>query len=115
MPLTDTHIRNVKYAGKPKKLFDGGGLFLSDDGEDILQGHPEPVGVEELERDAGSLEHRGHVRQAQGRLGAAGVVERDVNEEQPRRAAQSGGRWVARHSASPCPRCKRGLARKMGR
>lgn len=28
MPLTDTHIRNVKYVGKPKKHFDGGGLFL---------------------------------------------------------------------------------------
>lgn len=28
MPLTDTHIRNVRYAGKPKKHFDGGGLFL---------------------------------------------------------------------------------------
>lgn len=28
MPLTDTHIRNIKYAGKPKKYFDGGGLFL---------------------------------------------------------------------------------------
>lgn len=28
MPFTDTHIRNVRYAGKPKKYFDGGGLFL---------------------------------------------------------------------------------------
>ena len=28
MPLTDTHIRNVRYTGKPKKYFDGGGLFL---------------------------------------------------------------------------------------
>ncbi len=28
MPLTDTHTRNVNYAGKPKKHFDGGGLFL---------------------------------------------------------------------------------------
>ncbi len=27
-PLTDTHIRNLKYVGKPKKYFDGGGLFL---------------------------------------------------------------------------------------
>lgn len=28
MPLTDTYIRNVKPNGKPKKHFDGGGLFL---------------------------------------------------------------------------------------
>ena len=28
MPLTDTHIKTVKYTGKPKKYFDGGGLFL---------------------------------------------------------------------------------------
>lgn len=28
MPLTDTHIRNIKPNGKPKKHFDGGGLFL---------------------------------------------------------------------------------------
>ncbi len=28
MPLTDTHIKNLKYPGKPKKYFDGGGLFL---------------------------------------------------------------------------------------
>lgn len=28
MPLTDTHIRNIRYTGKPKKHFDGGGLFL---------------------------------------------------------------------------------------
>ena len=28
MPLTDTHIRNIRYTGKPKKYFDGGGLFL---------------------------------------------------------------------------------------
>lgn len=28
MPLTDTHIRNIHSTGKPKKHFDGGGLFL---------------------------------------------------------------------------------------
>ena len=28
MPLTDTHIKTIKYTGKPKKYFDGGGLFL---------------------------------------------------------------------------------------
>ncbi|MCD7984351.1 MAG: integrase arm-type DNA-binding domain-containing protein [Desulfovibrio sp.] len=28
MPLTDTHIRNIRSTGKPKKHFDGGGLFL---------------------------------------------------------------------------------------
>lgn len=28
MPLTDTHIRNLKAEAKPKKYFDGGGLFL---------------------------------------------------------------------------------------
>lgn len=28
MPLTDTYIRSVKPNGKPKKHFDGGGLFL---------------------------------------------------------------------------------------
>lgn len=27
MPLTDTYIRNAKPTGKPKKHFDGGGLF----------------------------------------------------------------------------------------
>jgi len=27
-PLTDTKIRTIKPSGKPKKLFDGGGLFL---------------------------------------------------------------------------------------
>lgn len=28
MPLTDTHIRSLKPEAKPKKYFDGGGLFL---------------------------------------------------------------------------------------
>lgn len=28
MPLTDTYIKNLKYPGKPKKYFGGGGLFL---------------------------------------------------------------------------------------
>ena len=28
MPLTDTHIKSIRYTGKPKKYFDGGGLFL---------------------------------------------------------------------------------------
>ncbi|MFG6375859.1 MAG: integrase arm-type DNA-binding domain-containing protein [Desulfovibrio sp.] len=28
MPLTDTHIRNLKPEAKPRKYFDGGGLFL---------------------------------------------------------------------------------------
>ena len=28
MSLTDAHIRNLKYPGKPKKYFDGNGLFL---------------------------------------------------------------------------------------
>ncbi len=28
MPLTDTHIRNLKPDMKPRKYFDGGGLFL---------------------------------------------------------------------------------------
>ena len=28
MPLTDTHIRNIRGDGSPKKHFDGGGLFL---------------------------------------------------------------------------------------
>lgn len=28
MPLTDTHIRNLKPDVKPRKYFDGGGLFL---------------------------------------------------------------------------------------
>lgn len=28
MPLTDTHIRNLKPDSKPRKYFDGGGLFL---------------------------------------------------------------------------------------
>jgi len=28
MPLTDTHIRSLKYTGKPTKHFDGNGLFL---------------------------------------------------------------------------------------
>jgi hypothetical protein len=28
MPLTDTKIRTAKPADKPKKLFDGGGLYL---------------------------------------------------------------------------------------
>ena len=27
-PLTDTKVRTIKPAGKPQKLFDGGGLFL---------------------------------------------------------------------------------------
>ena len=28
MPLTDTAIRNAKPSPKPKRLFDGGGLYL---------------------------------------------------------------------------------------
>jgi len=28
MPLTDTHIRSLKPDVKPRKYFDGGGLFL---------------------------------------------------------------------------------------
>ena len=28
MPLTDTHIRSLKPDSKPRKYFDGGGLFL---------------------------------------------------------------------------------------
>ena len=28
MPLTDTHIRSLKPEAKPRKYFDGGGLFL---------------------------------------------------------------------------------------
>ena len=28
MPLTDTHIKSIRHTGKPKKYFDGGGLFL---------------------------------------------------------------------------------------
>ncbi|MDL2307811.1 integrase arm-type DNA-binding domain-containing protein [Desulfovibrio sp. OttesenSCG-928-C06] len=28
MPLTDTHIKNIRHTGQPKKYFDGGGLFL---------------------------------------------------------------------------------------
>ena len=28
MPLTDTRIRTLKYAGKPAKYADGGGLHL---------------------------------------------------------------------------------------
>ena len=28
MPLTDTHIRGLKPEAKPRKYFDGGGLFL---------------------------------------------------------------------------------------
>ena len=28
MPLTDTHIRSLKPDMKPRKYFDGGGLFL---------------------------------------------------------------------------------------
>ena len=28
MPLTDTEIRTAKCAEKPRKLFDGGGLYL---------------------------------------------------------------------------------------
>lgn len=28
MPLTDTHIRSLKPESKPRKYFDGGGLFL---------------------------------------------------------------------------------------
>jgi hypothetical protein len=28
MPLTDTAIKNSKPAGKPVRLFDGGGLYL---------------------------------------------------------------------------------------
>lgn len=28
MPLTDTHVRSLKPDVKPRKYFDGGGLFL---------------------------------------------------------------------------------------